>query len=154
MRPRILISIALFVCAVALVALVSTSRSAKPQLSFALLGYSNSPSGERFAILAVTNQEKFTISFGTRGTYIWFDSTNTPVGSPSSTERTPDIPGESSQTVFVSLPPHEVRCSVEVYVSRATPMSRLVEKTGLDRWHLPFVHAPSVYGIRTGYIIE
>src|SRR5690348_971613 len=130
MRPRVLIPILLLVFAVAIVAIVFSSRSParKPQLSFASLGYSNSPSGERFAILAVTNQDKFAISFGTRGTFIWFDSTNPPVGSPSSTENTPDVPGGGSRILFVSLPPHQVRCSVEVYVSRPTLVWPLLEK--------------------------
>src|SRR6266403_480888 len=99
MRGRVLISILLFVVAAVLAASVfsSASPASKPQLSFASHGSSNGPSGERFAILAVTNREKCTVSFGTRGTYIWFDSTNTPVGSPSSTENTPDIPGGGSR---------------------------------------------------------
>jgi hypothetical protein len=153
-RTVILILLAMLLVAIAAIGLSSLTPATPPKLSFSSVGYSNSPSGERFSVLVITNEDRFALSFGTRGSYIWFDSTNTPVGAGSSTENTPDIPASGSRTVSVSIPPHTVRCSVEVYVTRQTPMARFIEVTGADRWRLPFLSAPAVYGIRSGYIIE
>jgi hypothetical protein len=156
MRARTLIVtlVAVLLVAAAVIVFSSITPATSPQLSFSCVGYTIGPTGARCAIVVITNDDRFAISFGSRGSYIWFDSTNTPVGAASSTEITPDVPAGGSQEVFVSMPPHSVRCGMEVWVTRQTPIARFMEATTADRCHLPFLNAPPVYGIRSSYIIE
>jgi hypothetical protein len=153
-RTFLLIFAVVFVSTMALIVFSNRAPASPPRLSFTCLGYTNGLSGERFAIVVITNEDTSTISFGGRGSYIWFDSTNTPVGATSSTENTPDIQAGDSRTVCICIPPHTVRCSVMVFVTRQTPVARVLEATGAERWRVPFLRAPAVYDIRSDYIIE
>jgi hypothetical protein len=155
MRAGIVIA-SLLITAVCIL-LLSTTWSLPnpaPRLSFSFLGYSNSPTGQRLGVFSITNEDFFAISFGRRVAYIRFDSTNSPVGAGwCSTETNADVPSGGSCTVAAQIPPHDVRCSIMLFVSRQTMRNRLEDAIGLPRrWSGVFPPA-RVYSIRSAYII-
>jgi len=157
MRPRIQIAVLLlvvFLC-LGIVALIRSIPDSAPPVSFSFLGYSNAPSGQQFAIVTIANKDRFPLRFVSMGAYVWFDSTNTPVGatvlpSPEGT----DLPAGSSRTFSVEVRPSNpsnVRCAVELWVRRVTATENLKQS-----FHKLYRRIPDsiVYGIRSPFIIE
>ena len=128
-----------------------------PRASFTFDGYTSDSGGKRLAIVTIVNEDRFPIRFESVGAYIWFDSTNSPVGADvlPSLEGT-DLPPGKSRTfrldpADVELPGSDVKRSVEIWVRRGTATENL--KASLHRlyWRIP---DPSVYGLRSPFIIE
>jgi hypothetical protein len=123
-----------------------------PRATFAFLGYTNDSSGQRLAIVTIANQDRFPIRFVSVGAYVWFDSTNTPVGASvlPSLEGT-DLPASVSRAFYVEMPASDVRRAVEVWVRRATATENLKASLHKPCWRIP---DSSVYGLRSPFIIQ
>ena len=141
----------------ALVVYVRSIPHSAPRASFSFLGYTNDSGRQRLAIVTIVNEDRFPIRFVSVGAYIWFDSTNSPVGASvlPSLEGT-DLPAGKSRTFCllpadVEMPRSDVRRAVEIWVRRATATEDL--KASLHRlyWRIP---EPSVYGLRSPFIIQ
>jgi hypothetical protein len=154
MRPRIYIPVAalLFFVSWGLVAGMRSIAQSAPQASFSFLGYTNDSSGQRFAIVTITNEDRFPIKFVSVGAYVWFDSTNSPVGASvlPLLEGTDLFPGKS-RTFCVEMPAGDVRRAVELWVRRATATENLKERLHKLSWRIP---DPNVYGLRSPFIIK
>lgn len=154
MRPRFYIAVLallLLIC-LGLVARTGLDPHTAPPVSFSFLGYSNSPAGQQFAMVTITNQGKFPIRFTSVGAYIWFDSTNTPVGaSVSPVPEGTDLAVGGSQTFYVEMATNHVKRAVEFWVRRATVIENLKAQLHDLYWRIP---DPNVYGIRSPFIIE
>ncbi len=154
MRPRfyIVIPALLLLICLGLVARTSLDSHTAPPVSFSFLGYSNSPAGQQFAMVAITNQGKFPIRFTSVGVYIWFDSTNTPVGAIASpVPEAMDLAVGGSQTFYVEMAANPVKRAVEFWVRRATAIENLEAQLHNLYWRIP---DPNVYGLRSPFIIE
>jgi len=154
MRPRIYIAVLVLVFLITL-GLVARFRSiphSAPQASFSFLGYTNESSGQRFAIVTITNEDRFPIRFVSVGAYVWFDSTNTPVGaSVSPLLEGTDLPAGGSRTFCVEMPNSDASRAVELWVRRATATESLKESLHKLSWRFP---DPNVYGLRSPFIIK
>ena len=140
-----------------LVVYVPSIPHSAPRASFSFHGYTNDSGGKRLAIVTIVNEDRFPIRFHSVGAYIWFDSTNSPVGADvlPSLEGT-DLPPGKSRTFClappnVEMPSSDVKRAVEIWVRRATVTENL--KASLHRlyWRIP---DPRVYGLRSPFIIE
>jgi hypothetical protein len=154
MRPRFYIAglaLLLLIC-LGFVAHTSLAPHTAPRVSFSFLGYSNSLAGQQVAIVTITNEGKFPIRFTSVGAYIWFDSTNTPVGaSVSPVPEGMDLAVGRSQTFYVEMATNHVKRAVEFWVRRATATENLKEQLHNLYWRIP---DPNVYGLRSPFIIE
>jgi hypothetical protein len=154
MRRRIYIVglVLLFFVSLGLVGFVCSTPYSAPRASFSFLGYTNDSSGQQLAIVTIVNEDRFPIRFASVGAYVWFDSTNTPVGASifPSLEGT-DLPAGVSRTFYVEMPASDVRRAVEIWVRRATATENLKESLHRLYWRIP---EPNVYGLRSPFIIR
>jgi hypothetical protein len=149
MRPRILISL-LAIPAILTVAvmLIAEDPDSHPFLSVSLTGYSNSVSGEKFAILAVTNRDEFTLAFDTA--WVSFSHTTFEARVGSTIDRSFLKPG-ASRFILTEVPPHPghpAQWRVNWMITRLTLRERLRPRIGrfgyFRRW---FAYTDSwVYG--------
>jgi hypothetical protein len=147
----IVLALLLLTC-LGFVAHTSLPPRSAPPVSFSFLGYSNNPGGQQFAVVTITNEDKFPIRFTSVGAYVWFDSTNTPVGaSVSPVPEGTDLAVGGSQTFNVEMPTNQVKRAVEFWVRRATATENLKERFHKLYWRIP---DPNVYGLRSPFIIE
>lgn len=159
MRPRIYIAVLVLLSVIwlSLVAHVSSISYDVPRASFSFLGYTNDSSGRRLAIVTIINEDRYPIRFVSVGAYVWFDSTNTPIGADvlPSLEGT-DLPPGKSRTFClipanVEMPSSDVKRAVEIWVRRDTVTENLELSLHRLYWRIP---EPSVYGLRSPFIIQ
>jgi hypothetical protein len=139
MRGRIikliLVISLLAIVAVLFIALTSSSKSSNEALKICFQSYSNSPSGQRFALFAVTNLDTCNLILWNGGS-VEFEGTNSPwnmdvfyslVGS--------NLQRGVSYTMFTGVPSNHPRWRLTWMVHRSSFKQALVDISG----RIPFV---------------
>ncbi len=139
MRQRILVFVLVAIPVVGLVVVLTTQKatpeSGDTALSISFRGYSNSPSGQRYALFAVTNHDTCDLILWNGGA-VEFEDTN----APSNIEVHYSLVGSNLHrgvpyTMFTEIPPSHGRWRLHWMVVRRSLTQRLVEISA----RVPFV---------------
>src|SRR5258708_37611496 len=112
MRPRILISVLIALCAVAVIVKTPARKKdyPRPLLSVSFQNCSNSPSGKCFAFLSITNRDSCDVRFDSSG-WLQFTGTSTEADAPSAIDYSVLKHG-ASRVLVIEVPPHQGRWRV------------------------------------------
>jgi hypothetical protein len=134
MHRRILISLLIVLCAAGAIVMTPTKKKdyPRPLLSVSLQNYSNSPTGNCFAFLNITNRDSCDVRFDSSG-WLQFTDRSTEADAPSAIDYSVLKQG-ASRVLAIEVPPHQGRWRVVWAVTRLAPRERI--RTRLPDWRI------------------